>query len=80
MTKQKKTDESFAAAYPNIARWVEDFGFIEVGYDDCNQSFLRALNIGGMIWEGEDKYDSVDEAFRAMDDALATWFKEEYGE
>lgn len=54
MAKLSKTDGAFAAANPAIAHWVKDCGFIEMGYGDCNQSFARALDIGGMVWEGKD--------------------------
>jgi hypothetical protein len=80
MGKQNKTNGAFTAAYPNIAYWVEDCGYIEIGYDDCSQSFARALNAGGMVWESEDKYDTVDEALQAMEEALTAWLLDEEGE
>jgi hypothetical protein len=42
--------------YPNIAKWVE-LGWIEVGdsSDWAKGSFVRTLNIGGMIFEGQDE-------------------------
>lgn len=43
-----------------------------MGQDDFSRSFVRALDIGGMVWEGESSYASVDEALRALETGLAT--------
>ena len=67
----------FAAAYPHIAAWVMD-GWIEMGRDDFSHSFVRALDIGGMIWEGDDDYATVDAALLALDAGIAA-FLEEHG-
>jgi hypothetical protein len=67
--------DSFAARYPNIASWVQD-GWIEVGRDDCGRSFVRALDIGGLVWEGDGPYASLDEALRALDAGIAAWLEE----
>jgi hypothetical protein len=58
--------------YPNIAAWVQD-GWIEIGRDDHSRSFVRALDIGGMVWEGEAEYPTLDAALRALDNGIATW-------
>jgi len=42
---------SFEETYPNIVRWVEDYGYIEIGYNGFSASFVRALDEGGLIWE-----------------------------
>ncbi|HLL47357.1 MAG TPA: hypothetical protein VK399_11650 [Longimicrobiaceae bacterium] len=46
-------------------------GWIEIGRDDFSRSFVRALDIGGMVWEGAEEYDSLDDALRALDDGIA---------
>ena len=38
-----------AREYPYVAEWVKEFGWIEVSYDDFLRSFIRVLDIGGMI-------------------------------
>jgi hypothetical protein len=68
---------SFAELYPNLAYWVESFGWIEMGQDDYSQSLIRVLDIGGMIWESEEEYDSLDAALQEADAAIADWFKQE---
>jgi len=46
-------------------------GWIEIGHDDMSRSFIRALDIGGLVWEGETNYATLDEALAALDKALA---------
>ncbi len=66
-------------AFPYLKKWVTSFGWIEIGYDDYNRSFIRALDAGGMVWEGSMEYASLDSALQALDDALAAWMKENVG-
>lgn len=40
------------------------------GVDDFSQSFIRALDIGGMVWEGKPKYKTVDAALDDLEAAL----------
>ena len=37
----------FEQMYPNIARWVQSYGWIEIGDDGQSPSFIRALDEGG---------------------------------
>ena len=64
----------FENHYPNITRWVNEEGLIEIGSDGFSTSFVRAICEGGLVWEGEERYDSVDDALRALDAAIAEWF------
>jgi hypothetical protein len=64
---------SFESQYPNIALWVNERGWIEVGADESNTSFVRALDEGGLVWEGNAPYGSLDDALRALDAAIAEW-------
>jgi hypothetical protein len=58
--------------YPHLTAWVE-YGdrWIEIGTDDFSRSFIRVLDIGGMIWEGETHYPTLDDALAAADAAIA---------
>jgi hypothetical protein len=38
---------------------------------------VRALDIGGLIWEGKSRYATLDAALPDLDQALAAWFKAE---
>jgi hypothetical protein len=66
---------SIEARYPTIAAWVQD-GWIEVGRDEYSQSFVRALDIGGLVFEGKSHYASLDEALRDLDASIAAWLEE----
>lgn len=72
--------EPVQRAHPHIARWVTTQGWIEIGSDGYSRSFVRALDEGGMVWEGAEIYPSLDAAFRALDSALQQWLHEQYGE
>jgi len=67
---------TFEQVYPNIAQWVKSCGWIEIGQDDCNRSMARALDVGGMAWEGKAKYTSLDELLRDLENGLIAWQKE----
>jgi hypothetical protein len=68
--------DSFAAQYPNVARWVLGDGWIEIGQTEGSHSFVRALDLGGMVWEGKTSYKTLDEALRALDTGIQTWLQE----
>lgn len=78
MARKSKLTDVFAAAYPNIERWVyEEGGWIELGSDDNGGSFIRALNAGGVAWEGDDDYPTLDAAFADADAGVAEWLGED---
>ncbi|MBE9182349.1 hypothetical protein IQ268_27765 [Oculatella sp. LEGE 06141] len=75
--------QSFEDKYPNIARWVyEHQGTIEIGNDPDSPltSFVRAIDMGGMPWEGEDEYESLDDALLDLEAGLQECLREIYGE
>jgi hypothetical protein len=67
--------ETFEGRYPHISSWVQD-GWIEIGHDDCGRPFLRAMGIGGVVWEGDGPYCSIDEALQALERGIAQWLEE----
>ena len=69
---------SFEEINPNITRWVTLQGWIELGQDEYSSSLVRALNEGGMVWEGSAHYRTLDEAFDALETALAEWWEKNY--
>jgi hypothetical protein len=75
---QKREPEpySFEGTYPNIAAWVSNGGWVEVGYAEYTGSFVRALDEGGMIWEGVSRHESIDYALKALDQGIAEWLEE----
>ena len=69
----------FKQTYPRITRWVESYGWIEIGDDGMGRSWIRALDEGGLIWEGE-RGRTIDEALQALEGALATWMSDQIAE
>jgi hypothetical protein len=61
---------SFEAAFPNITGWVKGFGTVEIGYDPGTDSFIRALDEGGMVWSGRSRYETVDDAFQDLEKGI----------
>ena len=72
-TKSPKQLDAFADKYPNVADWVLGGGWIEVGQTEQMHSFVRALDEGGMVFEGKSKYRTLDEALQALDKGIAQW-------
>jgi hypothetical protein len=69
--------QSFEATYSTIARWVQEYGWIEIGQDDMSQSFVRALDEGGTVWEGRKSYPTPDAALQDLETALVAWMREQ---
>jgi hypothetical protein len=65
------------ATYPTIARWVQEYGWIEIEQDEMSRSFLRALDPGGMVWEGQEHYPTLDDALQDLEAALRAWMYEQ---
>lgn len=62
---------AFADRYPHITRWVQD-GLVEIGWTGFGtRSFVRALDDGGMVWEGAAEYSSLEDALAALDAGIA---------
>jgi hypothetical protein len=67
----------FERAYPAITRWVQAYGHIHIGVDEFLPSFVRAIDEGGMIWEGRSTYSSMDEALRELEQGIAAYMQQE---
>ena len=64
-------------AFPAIADWVNERGWVEIGFkDDFSGAFVRALDAGGMVWEGKFSYPSLDAALRDLENGIKNWVKE----
>ena len=68
---------SFEQAYPHVARWVTSQGWIEIGQDDWSRSFVRALDVGGLVWEGDSSYQSLNDALQDLETGLASWMRQQ---
>ena len=68
--------DTFSEKYPNIAEWVFGGGWIEIGQTENCLSFVRALDEGGLAWEGAPEYRTLDAAFTALEEGLTRWVEE----
>lgn len=54
------------------ASWIRNGdAWIELGQDDYSHSFVRILDIGGLIHKSDERYEGVDQALHAAERALA---------
>lgn len=72
----KHVPGTFENAYPSISTWLKDCGWIEIGQDGFSRSFARALDEGGMVWEGKTRYATIDAALDDLETGLKQWMKE----
>src|SRR3954452_8968952 len=63
--------------YPTIARWASGYGWVEFGIDGRDRPFVRALDEGGTVWEGEGRYETLDVALGALEAGLVEFLEEE---
>ena len=70
--EQAKIDTLF----PAIARWVGEYGWIEIGVQELFGFVARALHEGGTQVE-DTRPDSLAEALAALEVGLVEWFEEE---
>ena len=67
----------FDQQYPHLASWIlGGDAWIELGQDDFSRSLVRILDIGGLIWESDQRFETVDRALEAAERALAEWIEE----
>lgn len=72
---------SFELKYPNITRFTEDYGWVEIGISNPYvTAFLKAYDEGGTVWEGKDSYRSMDQALEELEQGIEKWFHEVIGE
>ena len=76
MPEKKKPEFDVESAYPNVAAWVRDFGWIEIGDMDWQGFVVRVLDAGGMIYEKEG-CRKLAEAMTALEKGIGKWFDEE---
>ena len=68
MTKPAKL--LFDVSFPNITLWVQGCGTVEIGCDSSTDSFIRALDEGGMVWSGKSRYQTLDDALKDLEARL----------
>jgi hypothetical protein len=69
--------QSLDTTYPTVARWVQEYGWIEIGQDEMSRSFIRAIDEGDMVWEGKAHYPTLDDALQDLEAGLIAWMQEQ---
>jgi exodeoxyribonuclease V alpha subunit len=70
-----KTD-SFEEKYPHLNRFVEERGWIEIGQSEDIDSFARAYDYGGTVYEGKGSYPSMEAAFQDLEKHIKAYFED----
>lgn len=69
---------TFSKQHPHLTTWIlQGDGWIELGQDDFSHSTVRVLDSGGLIWESDRHYDTVEDALTDAESALRRWLGEE---
>jgi hypothetical protein len=64
------------AMFPAIARYVQGYGYVEIGDQESFGFVVRAEGYGGLDFE-DDRPDTLAEAMAALEAGLARWFQEQ---
>jgi len=67
---------AFEECYPDLARWIMGGGWVELGRTEGFPSMARALDEGGMVWEGKERYRNMDDLLRELNEGIAQWTEE----
>ena len=71
-------NETFEQAYPALARWVQEHGWLEIGRVSWSRSLIRILDEGGLVWEGGEAAPTVSAALAEAEEATAAWLREQF--
>lgn len=72
----KAIEKNFENRHSNIAQWIQD-GTIEIGFEHGRGIVARAIDEGGMVWEG-DNLKNMKNAMRVLDAGIKKWCDENY--
>ena len=73
MATEPQNRDTLADRYPNVSEWTLGGGWVEIGQSGNSLSFIRALDEGGLVWEGMSEYRSLDQAMEALEAGIAAW-------
>jgi hypothetical protein len=68
--------KTFEAKYPNLSRFVDEIGWIEIGQNEMISAFVRAYDLGGTVYEGEDTYPDLETALQDLDEGIKAYLEE----
>ncbi len=66
----------FDERFSTISEWIGSQGLIELGSHEYSSSMVRAIDQGGLVWEGKDQYKSIDAALQDLEKGLKEWMEE----
>ena len=67
---------SFEEQYPHINRFVEERGWIEIGESEYIDSFVRAYDYGGTVYERKSSYPTIEAAFQDLEKHIKAYFED----
>jgi exonuclease VII small subunit len=67
-----KTPPSFEQQYPSIDRFTHEIGWVEIGQDEVISAFVRAIDLIGLVYEGQDSYPTLEAALQDLDQGIET--------
>lgn len=69
---------TFAEQYPHLSRFVEEQGWIELGYNDDMpyRAFARAYDAGGTVFEGKSRYKTIDAALQELEAKVKAYLED----
>lgn len=67
-------EKNFENRYPNIAQWIQ-YGVIEIGFEYGRDIVARAINEGGVVWEGGN-LKNLEKALESLDEGIKKWCDE----
>jgi hypothetical protein len=62
--------KNFEEQYPNLCRFVEEYGWIEIGESQHINSFVRAYALGGTVYHGKESYPNMEAALSDLDSGI----------
>jgi hypothetical protein len=75
-TKPTADQAEVVEKFPAIAKWVQDYGWIEIGQQELFGFVARALHEGGTQVE-INEFMNLAEAMAELEEGLVQWFKDE---
>ena len=72
---EEATSDDIENSYPAVAPWVQGCGWIEIGDQEGLGFTVRALDLGGVVFE-DANYRSLTEAMASLEFGLAAAMKE----
>jgi hypothetical protein len=76
MVKPSAEQAKVETMFPAIARYVNGYGYIEIGDQEGFGFVVRAMGYGGLAFE-DDRPDTLAEAMTVLEAGLARWFEEQ---